>query len=99
MNRRDLRRQLIDAIERGDLPRVAEIATAEPSIVNAPNTHQNVPLGDAIATGRLDLVELLIAHGADPRHSNHGGHSMLDGAAFSGRVEIARWLISLARVY
>ena len=82
MNRRDLRRQLIDAIAGGDLPRVAEIATSAPSIVNAPNTHQNVPLDDAIATGRLDLVELSIADGSDPHHCNHGGHSMLDEAAF-----------------
>ena len=60
MKRRDLRRQLIDSILAVDLPRVAEIATLDTTILNAPTAHQNVPLADAIATGRLDLVKLLI---------------------------------------
>ncbi len=41
------------------------------------------------------MVTLLIEHGADPHHANDGGHSMLDGAAFSGHAEVARYLITL----
>ena len=75
--------------------RVSEIATSDPSIVNAPDSHRNVPLTEAISTGRLDLVKVLTQHGADPHHRNHGGGSLLNYAAFSGRQEIAKHLISL----
>ena len=95
LTRRALRRELINAINALDLPRVTEIVTSDPSIVNAPNSHRNVPLTEAISTGRLDLVKVLIEHGADPHHRNHGGSGLLDIAAFSGRPEIAKHLVSL----
>ena len=72
MSRRVLRKQLIVAIEAGDENRVAEIAAADPSIVNAANSHGHVPLGAAIGTGCLERVKLLVAHGADPHYSYHG---------------------------
>ena len=94
MNRREVRRQFIEAIATVELARVVEIADSHPSIVNAANSHGNVPLSDAISTGSLDVVKLLVARGADMFHRNHGGHGPLDGAAFFGRPDIARYLIA-----
>ena len=93
MSRRVLRKQLIVAIEAGDENRVAEIAAADPSIVNAANSHGHVPLGAAIGTGCLERVKLLVAHGADPRYAYHG-RTLLDAAAYAGHVGIFRYLVS-----
>ena len=93
MSRRVLRKQLIAAIEAGDENRVAEIAAADPSIVNAANSHGHVPLGAAIGAGCLDHVKLLVAHGADPHHSYHG-RNLLDAAAYGGHEAIFRYLVS-----
>ena len=93
MSRRVLRKQLIVAIEAGDENRVAEIAAADPSIVNAANSHGHVPLGAAIGTGCLERVKLLVAHGADTHHSYHG-RTLLDAAAYAGHVGIFRYLVS-----
>lgn len=93
MGRRALRKQLIQAIETGDLTRVAEIAAADPFIVNAANSHGHVPLGAAIGTGCLDRVKLLVAHGANPLYSYHG-RTLLDAAAYAGHVEIFQYLVA-----
>ncbi len=93
MSRRVLRKQFIVAIEAGDENRVAEIAAADPSIVNAANSHGHVPLGAAIGTGCLERVKLLVAHGADTHHSYHG-RTLLDAAAYAGHVGIVRYLVS-----
>ncbi len=94
MGRRALRKQLIAAIEAGDETRVAEIAAADPTLVNAANSHGHVPLGTAIGTGCLERVKALIALGADPGHAYHG-RTLLDAAAYGGHVEILRFLVSL----
>ncbi len=93
MGRRALRKQLIEAIEAGELSRVAEIVGADPTIVNAANSHGHVPLGAAIGTGCLDRVRFLIAQGADPRYAYHG-RTLLDAAAYSGHADIFRYLVS-----
>lgn len=93
MNRRALRKKLIAAIEAGDEKQIVEIAAADPTIVNAANSHGHVPLGTAIGTGCLERVKSLIALGANPRHSYHG-RTLLDAAAYAGHVEIFRYLVS-----
>jgi ankyrin repeat protein len=93
--RHEERRELIGAIQAVDLVRVTELLRSDPALSNAPSSHRNVPLADAIETGDLDLVKLLIKHGADPHHRNHGERSLLEAAAYSGRLEIAAYLISL----
>ncbi len=94
MSRRALRKQLIEAIEAGEVSRVAQIADADPGIVNAANSHGHVPLGTAIGTGCLERVKQLIALGADPEHNYHG-RTLLDAAAYSGHYAILRYLVSL----
>lgn len=74
--------------------RMTETAAADPTIVNAANSHGHVPLGTAIGTGRLERVELLVDLGADPWHSYHG-RTLLDAAAYGGHSDIHRYLVSL----
>ena len=94
MSGRELRRRLVDAIGNVDLDAVRSIARSDPAIVESKTSHHNTPLGEAIATGSLDLVELLVDLGADPGYRNHGGHGALDAAAFSGHARIGGYLVS-----
>ena len=79
------------------MTRVAEIAAADPSIVNAANSHGHVPLGAAIGTGCLDRVKLLVAHGADPHLQLPRAGALLDAAAYAGHVGIFRYLVSFGK--
>lgn len=94
MSRREMRKQLIAAIEAGEMSRVAEIAAADATVINAANSHGHVPLSAAIGTGSLERVKYLVGLGADPRHSYHG-RTLLDAAAYTGNVAILRYLVSL----
>ena len=96
MGRQALRKQLIEAIEAGEVSRVAEIVGADPTIVNAANSHGHVPLGAAIGTGCLDRVKFLVELGANPRYAYHG-RSHLDAAAYSGHEAILRYLVSFGQ--
>ena len=93
MTRRDVLKRFSEAVGAGDTAAIARISESGPGIVNAANAHRNVPLGVAIGTRRLDIVRQLVELGADPRHCNHGGHSMLDAAAYGGHEGNARYLI------
>lgn len=94
MGRRESRKQLIAAIEAGDLAQVAEISAADPGIVNAANSHGHVPLGAAISAGCLERVKFLVGLGANSRHSYHG-RTLLDAAAYGGHHDILQYLVSL----
>ena len=52
------------------------------------------PLHEAALRGHAPLVELLLAHGADPRACNADGKSPSDCARDGGHVELARRLAS-----
>lgn len=92
--RRDRRVLLLQAINDHDLEAVAGLLADDPSLANAKNAHHNVPLDEAIESGSLELVQALVAAGADISHRNHGGRSLLDVATFGGHDGIARFLIS-----
>jgi hypothetical protein len=60
------------ACHTGDLERVRELLREDPSLANRVGEHEGgylgsgAPLWNAAAVGRLDIVELLLDHGADP---------------------------------
>lgn len=58
-----------------------------------PQTPAQVLLNDAVASGRVALVDALLAHGADPNQPNARGASMLFCACVSGHVTIAKRLL------
>jgi ankyrin repeat protein len=60
------------ACHTGDIERVRELLRQDPSLANRLGEHEGyylgagAPLSNAAAVGRMDIVELLLDHGADP---------------------------------
>ena len=60
------------ACHTGDIDRVRELLRQDPSLANKIGEHEGyylgagAPLSNAAAAGRLDIVQLLLDHGADP---------------------------------
>jgi ankyrin repeat protein len=86
----------------GDLERVRELLDRDPSLANRPSDYvtyyagSGTPLRNAAGGGHLEIVRLLLAHGADPNLREEGmaprGHALYSAAA-NGHHEIAQLLL------
>ena len=60
------------ACHTGDVDRVRQLLRQDPSLANKVGAHEGyylgagAPLSNAVAAGRIDIVQLLLDHGADP---------------------------------
>ena len=85
----------------GDLPRVRELLEEDSSLANRLSEYvtyypgSGTPLKNAAAGGHLEIVKLLLAHGANPNLREEGiaprGHALYSAVA-NGHLEIA-WLL------
>ena len=90
------------AAHTGDLARVRELLVQDPTLANRVGDHggyylgAGTPLQNAAATGRMDIVKLLLEHGADPNlpeeHIAPRGRALYS-AVYSGHYEIAQLLL------
>ncbi|KAJ5100696.1 hypothetical protein N7456_006748 [Penicillium angulare] len=64
------------------------------SVSDARNTHQNLPLKEATASGNLQTVQLLLALGEDPNYRDRDGWCAIHWAAEEGHLEIVRLLLN-----
>ena len=86
----------------GDIDRVTELLDADPSLANRPSEYvtyylgSGTPLRNAAATGHVEIVKLLLDHGADPNLPEEGiapdGHALYS-AVYNGHFEIAKLLL------
>jgi ankyrin repeat protein len=90
------------ACHTGDLDRVRELLGQDPSLANRLAGHEGyylgagAPLANAAAAGRLDIVQLLLDHGADPNLPEEQiapRGKALYAAVFNGHYEIAKLLL------
>ena len=90
------------ACHTGDIERVRELLRQDPSLANRLGEYEGyylgagAPLSNAAAVGRLDIVQLLLDHGADPnvpeeQIAPHG--KALYNAVFHGHYDIAKLLL------
>lgn len=90
------------AAHTGDIARVRQLLAEDPSMANRVGDHggyylgAGTPLQNAAATGRMEIVQLLLEHGADPNlpeeHIAPRGRGLYS-AVYSGHYEIARLLL------
>jgi len=90
------------ACHTGDIDRVRELLRRDPSLANTIGEHEGyylgagAPLSNAAAVGRMDIVQLLLEHGADPnlpeeQYAPKG--KALYSAVYNGHYEIAKLLL------
>jgi uncharacterized protein len=88
----------------GNLARMRELLDADPSLANRASDYNSgyigsgTPLQNAAGGGHTEMVELLLAHGADPNVSEehiapHG--KALYSAVYGGHYDIAKRLLEL----
>lgn len=93
---------LCTACHIGDLARVHELLQADPSLANRVSEYvtyyatAGTPLKNAAGGGHLEIVQLLLAHGADPNLPEEGiapdGHALYS-AVSRGHLAVARVLL------
>jgi len=82
---------IFDAVQCGGVERVAELLRHDPSLANSTDTEGN-PLVFYLHAElvRLDeMIELLVAHGADLNARNKAGKTILDRAQARGLTDFA----------
>jgi ankyrin repeat protein len=90
------------ACHTGDIERVRELLQQDPSLANKVGAHEGyylgagAPLSNAAAAGRVDIVQLLLDHGADPNLPEEQfapKGKALYSAVYHGHYEIAKLLL------
>jgi ankyrin repeat protein len=90
------------ACHTGDIARVQELLRQDPALANKVGEHEGyylgagAPLANAAAIGRMDIVQLLLDHGADPnlREEQYAPRGKaLYQAVYHGHYEIAKLLL------
>ena len=90
------------ACHTGDIERVRELLRQDPSRANEVGEHEGyylgagAPLSNAAAAGRMDIVQLLLDHGADPNLPEEQfapKGKALYSAVYHGHYEIAKLLL------
>jgi ankyrin repeat protein len=90
------------ACHTGDIERVRELLRQDPSLANKIGEHDGyylgagAPLANAAAVGRIDIVQVLLDHGADPNLPEEQfapkGRALYS-AVYNGHYEIAKLLL------
>jgi len=86
----------------GDIDRVKELLASDPSSANRASEYSTYylgsgsPLKNAAARGQIEIVKLLLDHGADPNLPEEGiapkGHALYS-AVYNGHHEVAKLLL------
>src|SRR5262245_14485265 len=82
-----------EAAEGGDAARVETLLREKPRLVDDTDGRTLSALHYAASEGHLEVVRVLLEHGADARVSALGGMTPLFLAAASGHAEVAKLLV------
>ncbi|KAM4890165.1 protein phosphatase 1 regulatory subunit 27 [Sylvia borin] len=84
-----------DHIKQGDLEQVGRFIRARKVSLDTIYPSGMAALHEAVLTGNLDCVKLLVKHGADIHQRDENGWTPLHMACSDGYADIARYLLSL----
>lgn len=83
-----------DAIAAGDDATLKQLVTSKPALLNAVGPGGQTPLMNAVLSGNVNAVKVLLAANADVTIGEQDGYTPMHGAGFQGRAEIAKLLIA-----
>lgn len=88
---------MIDAVTRGDIPRIRQLLEDDPRLLRAPGGRwHRPPLHHAAEYGHQAVIELLLTHGAHITDADQMDHATaLHWAASSGQLEVVQMLVDL----
>lgn len=84
---------LIDSIDQNNTAKVKELLQGKVEI-NKPDSYGFTPLIWAASNGNIEIIELLLSHGADPNFRNKDGGSALWYSVTNERLEALNVLLS-----
>jgi len=84
--------EIHDAVEQGDLAKVKALVEGNPELLSSEDNNGWTPLRSAASEGHKDVVELLLAHGADVNANGDGGWTPLQWAAYAGYKDVVELL-------
>uniref|UniRef100_A0A4W6BPS6 Protein phosphatase 1 regulatory subunit 27 n=1 Tax=Lates calcarifer TaxID=8187 RepID=A0A4W6BPS6_LATCA len=84
-----------DIVRRGDLEQIGRFMRARKVRVDTIFHSGMAALHEAVLTGNLDVVKLLVKYGADVHQRDEDGWTPLHMACSDGYPEIARYLLSM----
>jgi ankyrin repeat protein len=87
----------LSAVQRGDCSQIISLLqSARDFNVNLIDGQGQTPLHQCCMNGNLELVKILVRHGADVRLANRDGWSPLHIASFCGNYHIVMYLVGNA---
>ncbi|XP_032124816.1 ankyrin repeat domain-containing protein 35 [Sapajus apella] len=90
-NRRD--QKLLEAVQRGDVARVAALASRKSARPTKPNSNGQSPFHLAASKGLTECLTILLANGADVNSKNEDGSSALHLATISCQPQCVKVLL------
>ena len=86
--------EIVQASERGDVAKVRQLLSADPTLVNTKGAYDKTPLHWAAEKNHRELAELLVASGADIGAEVTWGMTPLQWAANMGSRDVAEVLLA-----
>jgi ankyrin repeat protein len=82
------------ATRRGDVAAVRDLLAEDASLVGVTDDDQRTPLYFAAGWGSIEIVELLLSHGADVDARDYGNRTPLHAAVMQNHQEVVRILVA-----
>src|SRR5690606_787921 len=89
----DLSRQFLSAVFLADAERVRSLLALHPHLASMADGRGDQPIHHAARSGDLEIVELLVGHGADVNAQNPRGHTVLYCAGGHGHLGCVELLL------
>ncbi|MFB0565376.1 MAG: ankyrin repeat domain-containing protein [Candidatus Aminicenantaceae bacterium] len=83
-----------EAAKQGDLAKIKALLEKDPNLVSVKDGEGETPLFRAAESGHLDVVQYLVAKGAQVNAKNNVDQTALFYSAYYGQADILDWLLS-----